>query len=65
MYLCGKEMESGEYVKNTICCLICKRMVINTGISRVIIRDSKTEYRIIDAKDWINNDDILEGNLGY
>ncbi|HHT87651.1 MAG TPA: cytidine deaminase [Clostridiales bacterium] len=65
LYLTGKEAETGEYVKNTNCCSMCKRLVINAGIERVYIRDTKTDYRMIEVKDWIENDESLEGVFGY
>lgn len=65
LYLCGTEVDSGEYVKNACCCSMCKRMVINAGIEKVIIRDTKDEYRTIDVNDWIINDESIEGIMGY
>lgn len=66
MYLCGKEVSDGSYIKNSNSCSMCKRMIINAGISKVVIRDSKTEYREIDVeKEWIENDESLEGIFNY
>jgi dCMP deaminase len=66
LYLVGREVSTGEYVKNTTCCAMCKRMVINAGIKNVIVRDDKENYRIIDVeKEWIENDDSLMGTYGY
>ena len=65
MYLCGREVDTGEYVKNSSCCSLCKRFVINAGIKRVVIRDDKDNYRVIEVLDWIMNDESLEGTLGY
>ena len=66
LYLVGREVSSGEYGKNTTCCAMCKRMVINAGIKNVIVRDDKENYRIIDVeKEWIENDDSLMGTYGY
>jgi len=65
LFLTGTEVESGEYVKNSNCCSMCKRMVINAGIEKVYIRDSKDEYRVIEVKDWITEDESLEGVFGY
>lgn len=66
MYLCGKEVGTGEYVKNANSCSMCKRMIINAGIKTVIIRDSKTDFRVIDVESqWINNDESLEGIFTY
>lgn len=65
LYLVGVEMDTGEYVANSNCCSMCKRMVINAGIEKVIIRDSREEYRIVLVQDWITNDESLEGIKGY
>lgn len=47
------------------CCSMCKRMIINSGIEKVVIRDTKEEYRTINVSDWISDDDSLSGNFGY
>ena len=66
LYLCGKEEIDGSYIKNANSCSMCKRMIINAGISKVIIRDSKTDFRVIDVEsEWINNDESLEGLFNY
>jgi dCMP deaminase len=65
LYLAGNEVTSGEYIKNAVCCSMCKRLVINAGIETVIVRDSKSEYRTISVNEWIDNDESLEGTFGY
>ncbi len=65
LYLVGVEVATGEYVKNSSSCSMCKRMVINSGIETVIIRDSAEDYRIINVNEWIENDESLEGIQGY
>ena len=65
LYLVGIEADSGEFVKNSCSCAMCKRQIINAGIKTVIIRDTKDEYRVIEVKDWIENDESLEYNPGY
>ena len=58
LYLVGKKVESKEYVKNPEPCILCKRMIINAGISKVIIRTYKTIYREINVSDWSESDII-------
>ena len=65
IYLVGVEMDTGEYVKNASSCSMCKRMIINAGIRDVIIRDDKDNYRIINVRDWIDNDESVMGEFGY
>ena len=65
LYLVGKEVSTGDYIKNAVCCSMCKRMVINAGIARVIVRDDHDRFREIDVQDWIINDESIEGVFGY
>ena len=65
LYLVGIEVSDGSYIKNSNSCAMCKRMIINAGIETVYIRDTKDEYRTILVDNWIEQDDSLEGILGY
>ncbi len=65
MYLVGKEYETGEYIENANSCAMCKRMIINAGIKRVVIRNSKTKFTALYVEDWVVNDDSLDGKEGY
>lgn len=65
IYLCGKEKDSGEYVKNSEPCILCKRLIINSGIKEVIIRDTKTDYRVIQVSDWIKDEELHLEKIGY
>lgn len=65
IYLSGREVSTGELIKNSCCCSMCKRMVINAGISTVIVRDTEDEYRVIDVQEWIDNDESVDGVMGY
>ncbi len=65
LYLVGKDAKTGEYVENTSSCSMCKRLVINAGISKVVIRNTKRDYIEVDVEDWVKNDDSLAGRFGY
>ena len=65
LYMVCVDPTNGEIVSGTSSCMMCKRMVINAGIARVVIRDNKNEFRIISVEDWIENDDSLSGVFGY
>ena len=39
---------------------MCKRLIVNSGIKNIIIRDSKDKFREINVEEWIENDDSLE-----
>ena len=66
MYLVGRDAKTGELVSNANSCSMCKRMIINSGIKTVIVRDTKEEYRVIDVEsEWIVQDESLDGIFGY
>lgn len=65
LYLVGTEVGTGEYVADSNSCSMCKRMIINAGIEKVVIRDTKEEYRVIPVQEWIDNDESLTGQKGY
>lgn len=65
LYLVGKESKSGNYVENANSCTMCKRMIINAGIDKVVVRDTKDDYREIKVEEWIINDDSLSSDVGY
>ena len=65
LYMVCVSPQTGEIVSGTSSCMMCKRQIINAGISTVIVRDTKDEYRIINVSDWIEDDDSLSGIFGY
>ncbi len=65
LYLVGKEVSTGEYVKNTCSCSMCKRLIINSGIKFVIVRLDEINFKTINVEDWINDDESLVGQKGY
>ncbi len=65
LYLVGIEVSSGEYVQNASSCSMCKRMIINAGIEKVYIRDTKDEFRVVKVQDWIDDDESLNAVKGY
>ncbi len=65
IYLCGREEATGEYVRNMCSCSMCKRLIINAGIEKVVVRDDDEHYREIPVRDWIDHDESLHGEFGY
>ena len=64
MYLVGIEND-GSYTKNADCCSMCKRVVINSGIEKVIIATGEGKHKCINVTEWITNDDSLTLHEGY
>ena len=65
MYLAGADAQTGKYIPNSNSCSLCKRVMINAGIEKVYIRDSKDEYRVISVQEWVDNDESINGTRGY
>ena len=64
LFLVGKETADGKYVKDTDCCAMCKRHVINSGITTVYERIDKDNYRVVDVeKDWVGGDETLPPDI--
>lgn len=65
LYLVGRDAKNGEYVENTAPCSMCKRLIINAGIIRVIVRNSKAQFSVLEVENWVENDESLIGKFGY
>ena len=65
LYMVGINAKTGEVEPNSSSCMMCKRVVINAGVNRVIVREPNNEYTIYNVEDWITNDDSLNGKMGY
>lgn len=59
MYLSGRDAKSNELLHDTTSCSMCRRLIINAGISRVVARIGDGEYTVTNVRDWIFNDDSL------
>lgn len=65
LYMCCTNPRDGHIMGHVCSCMMCKKLIINAGISRVIIRENETDYSIYDVQDWIADDDSLGGKFGY
>lgn len=65
LYLAGKNAADNTYVSNARPCSMCKRMIINAGIKEIVIRNNKKDYTVINVNEFIENDESLEGSMGY
>ena len=59
LYLVGRDAASGELLHDTTSCAMCRRMIINAGIDRVVIRNTEKDYSVVHVEDWIREDDSL------
>lgn len=65
LYMCCTDPRDGSVIGGVNSCMMCKRMIINAGISTVIIRENRLEHTVIQVADWIENDDSLSDEFGY
>ena len=59
LYLAGKDAATGRHLHDTSSCSMCRRMIINAGLAKVICRTGDGTYSVTDVRDWIGNDDSL------
>ena len=59
LYLVGRDAKTGEYLTDTTSCSMCRRLIINAGIDKVIARIGEDGVKITDVKEWIDEDDTV------
>ncbi|MCR4772436.1 MAG: cytidine/deoxycytidylate deaminase family protein [Oscillospiraceae bacterium] len=59
LYLAGRDYKTGELLANTTPCSMCRRVIINAGIEKVISRVTESDYTVTDVREWIDNDDTM------
>ena len=65
LYMVCVDPKDNSLVSGTSSCMMCKRLIINAGISTVVVRDTESEFRTITVTDWVEDDDSLSGTFGY
>ena len=59
LYLVGRDAQTGKLLHDATSCSMCRRMIINAGISEVIIRHTEEEFDIVPVQKWVDEDDSL------
>ena len=58
LYLSGRDGHTDELLRDTTCCSMCRRLIINAGIRRVVARiGAGGETMETMVQEWINHDD--------
>ena len=57
LYLVGRNAQTGELLHDATSCAMCRRMVINAGLSKVVIRTTASDFSVVDVQDWVNLED--------
>ena len=64
LYMVCRDPATGELIPGSTSCSMCRRLIINAGIARVIIRDTAVQFRVVDVeKEWIDQDDSIPEHL--
>ena len=59
LYLVGRDGVTNALLTDAMSCAMCKKMIIKSGIQKVVIRIGEDRIRIVDVDDWVVNDDSL------
>ena len=64
LYLVGRDAKTGELVQNATSCSMCRRLIINAGLKRIVIRSGEDSYSVVNVRDWVFEDDSLVHGAG-
>ena len=59
LYLAGRDAKTGSILPDTTSCSMCRRMIINSGINKIVCRTGEGEFKVTHVRDWIFDDDSL------
>lgn len=59
MYLAGRDAVTGELLVGGAPCTMCKRLIINAGLSKLVMRDTNGRYAVFHVQDWVFDDDTV------
>ena len=59
MYLVSRDAVTGELLEHQGPCSVCRRMIINAGLSKIVIRRTPSTYDILNVQDWVFHDDSV------
>jgi len=61
LYLVFVNPATGEYIPDSVPCTVCRRLIINAGLTTVIVRNTATEFTVTDVDaEWVGRDDTLD-----
>ena len=64
LYMVCRDPATGELIPGSTSCSMCRRLIINAGIAKVVIRDTPGDYRVVDVQaEWIDRDDSVPEHL--
>ena len=61
LYLVGRDAETGALHPDSQPCAMCRKLILNAGLSKVVMRNTETQYTVAHVEDWIRCDDSILG----
>ena len=58
LYLVGRNAQTGELLHDATSCSMCRRLVINSGLSKVVIRRTEDTFETVGVQEWVDGDDL-------
>ena len=56
LYLVGRDAQTGALLSDATSCSMCRRLVINAGLEKVVIRRTETEFQVVDVEEWVREE---------
>jgi dCMP deaminase len=63
LYLVGIDVKNGETSEHCQPCMMCRRMIINAGIEKVIMLNKLNEYEVRDINSFIEEENSLGDDI--
>ena len=60
LYLVGRDAKTGALLHDTTSCTMCRRMIINSGLKRVVNRIGEDGITVVDVQEWIDHDESIQ-----
>ena len=62
LYLVGRDAQTGALHPDPQPCSMCRRLIINAGLSKVVMRNTDDTYTVAHVEDWIRCDESIPGD---
>ncbi len=62
MYIYGEDVKTGKIV-DAYPCKMCRRVIINAGLKRVVIRCADGSIKSFDVSDWVAEESDMEAQI--
>jgi dCMP deaminase len=63
LYLAGRDAVTGQVLPDATSCAMCRRLIINAGLDKVVIRTGERTYSVVNVRDWVERDDTMVEKL--